>query len=142
LHHEKLQATHAKATEHSEDLDTRLRRLAVLIDSVLSIRTAESALDIKQRPTALAIRRLDAGTTSLTGLTGEIERRLTVTNWDGGDAVCARLLLDELTTILRSCRVLTAASGETLTAAREAVRQAGRMIQRERELSAPDTMPS
>jgi hypothetical protein len=142
VHLDKLTSSRTETTRPDSDLDTRVRRLAELIDSVSATRTPEPAPNVFENANAAAIRRLSVAATRLHQLTEEIDRRVRVGDWDAMDTLCARLLLDEIVVALRSCRIVATTCRERLEGVRDLVREGQRFIQRDQRESRATDMSS
>jgi hypothetical protein len=92
-------------------LDSRVRRLEQILAS--RARDGDSASGQDDAAVA-ALKQFSMVLRSLQQLTDEVHARIGVGDWDAGDALAARLLLDVLTSALRSSRVVSNDSASRL----------------------------
>ena len=100
--HEKLVAPASPVPMTTETLESRVRRLTQIL--------ASCGRDVDtsgQDESQAALKRFSAALGSIQQVTAEIRSRIGSGDWDAGDALAARLLLDAVTAAVRSCRVVS-----------------------------------
>ena len=116
----------------ADTLDGRVRRLERLLDAFDRRRSPEAAVGgLPGDAAAAAIRRLSIISDRLGGLVQELEPRVEAGASDGGDALTSRLLLHELKEALHDCRIIAAETDNRLDRANAAIKEAGRLLDRE-----------
>lgn len=102
---ENVFASAPPAPKATETLDSRVRRLTQILAT--SRQHTDTASGHDESAVAAALRDFSAVLPSVQQLTEETRSRVGAGDWDAGDVLAARLLLDTMTVALRSCRVVT-----------------------------------
>jgi hypothetical protein len=121
-------------TMEDQSLDARIRRLVRLIAAVDHGRTPGAPALSADGEARATIQRLNALAVRIRAITDEVERRRTSGDWDGGDALTARLLLEDLTAALRICRTLSDGASSRLQHVHPALRDARRIVSEARRI--------
>jgi hypothetical protein len=89
----------------TDALDSRVRRLENILAGCA--REAEGASSQDESAASVALKHFSASLKSVQQLTDEVRSRVGAGEWDAADALAARLLLEALTSALRSCRIVS-----------------------------------
>jgi hypothetical protein len=119
--------------DDSDALSARLHRLERLLEAFGGAHSSLTASG--QGAASLASPRLRP-------LTDEITRRVGSEEWDAGDALAVRVLLDELAASVRHCRVVATAASTHLRDVHAALREADRLLAREAVRQASERSPN
>ena len=111
----------------TETLDNRVRRLAQILAA--SGRNVETNSDESQAVSAL--KHFSTSLGLVQELTAEVRSRIGVDDWDASDALTARLLLDALTSAVRSCRVVSKVTTSALVEVERTMTKGHHFIHRE-----------
>jgi hypothetical protein len=98
-------ASDPPAPKATETLDSRVRRLTQIL--AIAPKHAERGSSHDESAAAAALRNFSAVLPSVQQLAQEVRSRVGAGDWDAGDVLAARLLLQALTSALRSCRVVS-----------------------------------
>jgi hypothetical protein len=112
----------------TEALDSRVRRLAQILASCR--RDVESSGQGESAATA-ALKHFSTVLPLVQQLTAEVRSRVGNGDWDGGDALAARLLLDAMTSAVRSSRVVTNETTSRLVELERTVNRGHTFVRRE-----------
>ena len=107
--------------ESGETLERRLDRVTRMLAAAIDHPAPAASTDVPRPHVSARIR----------PLTEEVERRMPVGEWDTGDALVARLLMDALTASLRSCRQVANDASARLDRVQGTVRRGERLRERE-----------
>jgi hypothetical protein len=118
-----LPGSPARFDDDGDALYARLQRLERLLEAFSSAQTPAVTAS-GQAATNLASPRLRP-------LTDEVKRRVGTDEWDAGDALAIRVLLDELAASVRSCRVVATTASAQLRDVHSVLREADRLLTRE-----------
>jgi hypothetical protein len=125
--HEKDFASPPPASLTTETLDGRVRRLAQILTA--SGRHVETNRDESQGATAL--KHFSASLGLIQQLTAEVRSRIGTDDWDASDALTARLLLDALSSAVRTCRVVSDVASSSLVEVERTMKKGHHFIHRE-----------
>ena len=103
--HEKLLASAPSAPLTTDALDTRVRRLEQILATCR--RDDDSASGQDESAAAAALKQFPAVLQTVRQFTEEVRSRIGAGDWDAADVLAARLLLDSVTSALRTCRVVS-----------------------------------
>jgi hypothetical protein len=112
----------------TETLDSRVRHLAQILASCR--RDVETSSQ-DEAAAAAALKHFSTILPLVQQLTVEVRSRVGNGDWDGGDALAARLLLDAMTSALRSCRVVTNETTRQLVEVERTVNRGHTFVRRE-----------
>jgi hypothetical protein len=116
--HDKAFASAPPGPTSTETLDSRVRRVAHILAACG--RDVQTGSEDESQAVA-ALKHFSTSLLLVQQLTTEIRTRIGVGDWDASDALTARLLLDALTSALRSCRVVSRAATSSLVEVERAV---------------------
>lgn len=111
----------------TETLDSRVRRL----EQILATRGRHTDAPSDESASAAALRHFSTTLQSIVPLTPELRSRIGAGDWDAGDGLAARLLLDVLISALRSCRVVSDQATSRLHEVERAVKAGHKFLRRE-----------
>jgi hypothetical protein len=125
--HDKVFASTPPAPLTAETLDSRVRRLSHILAS------CRRDLDTSSQQTSemAALQHFSTTLPLLQQLTAEVRSRLGNGDWDSGDTLAARLLLDAMTSAVRSCRVVTNETTSRLIDVERTVNRGHTFVRRE-----------
>jgi hypothetical protein len=112
------------APKATETLDSRVRRLTQILATSRQHTDTASGHD----ESAAALRDFATVLPSLQQLTQEVRTRVGAGDWDAGDVLAARLLLDAMTAALRSCRVVSHQTTSRLHEVHRVIRSGHRFV--------------
>jgi hypothetical protein len=115
----------------TETLDSRVRRL----EQILATRGRHTDAASDESASAAALRHFSTTLQSIVPLTPEVRSRIGAGDWDAGDGLAARLLLDVLISALRSCRVVSDQATSRLHEVERAVKAGHKFLRREAAIS-------
>jgi hypothetical protein len=124
--HENLIASAPAGPLTTDTLDSRVRRL----EHVLAMRPRDVDTPNAHDGEA-ALKQFSMVLRSLQQFTDEVRTRIGADAWDAGDVLAARLLLEDLTTALRNCRVVSHDTTSRLFNVDRAVRAGHNFLRRE-----------
>lgn len=116
----------AETSAPADTLEHRVRQLERIIAS--TPRLPVSGEEGRESADAGAVQRLTALTLRLRRITEHIHKRVGLTTCDAGDLIAARLLLDDLTAALGSCRVIAEMASSRLQEPARAIKDTHRFL--------------
>jgi hypothetical protein len=116
----------------TEALDSRVRRLAQILASCR--RDVETSSQDESAATA-ALKHFSTVLPLVEQLTADVRSRVGNGDWDAGDALAARLLLDAMTSAMRSSRVVTNETTSRLVEVERTVKNGHTFVRREEAIT-------